>query len=282
MAMRRETLTDLLIRNLKPAPDGKRYVVHDTLLPEFGVLVTDKGSVSYTVYKRWPGEKSPKRLKIGDAKKMKLTDARKLARTRLELAAEGVDYRAELRKAEEERAKQAAHTFGAAALDWFEFIKKHDRTAPATEADIRREFFPLWKDKPIVEIEPREIAELIASKAKKKPAMARNLLTHLKRLFRWAYDQHQKARYGLTMSPAAQLSAKSLIGKKKTRDRVLSNDELRRIWQATATEPHPWQPLIRMLVLTGCRLREVSEARWRDDTRNENERWRASRRADCR
>jgi hypothetical protein len=125
--MQRVTLTDLLIRNLKPAPTGQRYVVHDALLPEFGVLVTDKGSKSFTVYKRWPGEKAPKRLKIGDANKMKLTDARKLARRRLEMAAEGVNYRKEERKAAEERAKLAAHTFSAVATAWFAFIQKQDR-----------------------------------------------------------------------------------------------------------------------------------------------------------
>jgi integrase len=127
-------------------------------------------------------------------------------------------------------------------------------------------------DRPIAEITPAEIAEVITAKAKgsgkvrPKPAMARNLLIHLKRLFRWAYDQHHEGRYGLAFSPAAQLSGKSLIGRKKARVRVLTDQELQRVYQAAASTDYlyPWGPLVRMLALTGQRLREVAEARWRE------------------
>ena len=59
-----------------------------------------------------------------------------------------------------------------------------------------------------------------------------------------------------------RLRAKALIGPKVTRARTLSDDELRALWQATAEDGYPWQPLYRWLLLTGCRLTEATDATW--------------------
>ena len=39
----KKTLTDRLIKTIKPAPEGTRKQVMDALVPGFGVRVTDKG-----------------------------------------------------------------------------------------------------------------------------------------------------------------------------------------------------------------------------------------------
>lgn len=44
-----------------------------------------------------------------------------------------------------------------------------------------------------------------------------------------------------------------------SRDRYLSDDEIRWFWAATGAEPYPWGPLARMLLLTGQRLNEVAQ-----------------------
>lgn len=45
------------------------------------------------------------------------------------------------------------------------------------------------------------------------------------------------------------------------RERVLTDDEIDRIWNATGT-PYPWGPLFRLLLLTLARREEVAGMRW--------------------
>ena len=44
-----------------------------------------------------------------------------------------------------------------------------------------------------------------------------------------------------------------------SRDRILTDDELRWFWKATLTVGYPFGPLFQMLLLTGQRLGEVGE-----------------------
>ena len=56
--------------------------------------------------------------------------------------------------------------------------------------------------------------------------------------------------------------AKDIIGVKKPRQRVLTDAELSEIWEATGSTPYPFGAFVRMLLVTGQRLREVANARW--------------------
>src|SRR5690606_2366163 len=49
-----------------------------------------------------------------------------------------------------------------------------------------------------------------------------------------------------------------------SRDRILSEDELKRVWRATETIGWPFGPLVRLLLLTGQRRGEVASMRWSD------------------
>jgi integrase len=53
-------------------------------------------------------------------------------------------------------------------------------------------------------------------------------------------------------------------GKKKTRDRVLNDDELARIWVAAGLMGYPFGTLVRLLLVTAQRRSEVAGMRWRD------------------
>lgn len=48
----------------------------------------------------------------------------------------------------------------------------------------------------------------------------------------------------------------------EARERALSDTELRLVWQAAGGLGWPFGPIIRLLILTGQRLREVAELRW--------------------
>jgi integrase len=64
----------------------------------------------------------------------------------------------------------------------------------------------------------------------------------------------------LATNPATGLTPRVAGGTEKTRDRVLSPDEIRAMWALDC----PHAPLLRALLLTGCRIRELQLARIRD------------------
>jgi len=57
--MPRKVLTDRKLQSLKAAPKASRYQIMDTLVPGFGVRVTDKGSKTFIFQTRFPGPPNP-------------------------------------------------------------------------------------------------------------------------------------------------------------------------------------------------------------------------------
>jgi len=85
------------------------------------------------------------------------------------------------------------------------------------------------------------------------PVAANRALSILKTALRFAVD----AGY-LEISPVDRLSNELVGGAETSRDRVLTDEELRRLWQASSTHT----PLLRFLLLTGQRIGEAQRATW--------------------
>ena len=100
-----------------------------------------------------------------------------------------------------------------------------------------------------------------AAKDRGSPYEAHALLATARRFFSWAIDQQE---YGLEGSPCDRLRPKVIIGEKKPRQRILTDDELTALWKVTERIGYPYGPLYRMLALNGQRRSEVAEARWRE------------------
>jgi integrase len=254
------TLTAKFITGLKPAAPGQRAHYWDALVPSFGLRVTDRGAKSFVVYRRWPGSRAPARRTIGDVKSVTLAEARDKAREWITLAERGIDPAEQQRKAKVEEQRRRQAMFKAVVEAWLasDEVKK-TRTANSVAREMRAEFVAIWGDWPLTDVSAADIAAVIRAKATTAPGQARNLLGHLKRFFGWAQAQHS---YGLEASPVAALKPDRLVGKKSIRKRVLSDEELRALWEATEALDYPFGPLIKLLALTGQRRSDVSEARW--------------------
>src|SRR6476661_1042288 len=85
------TLTEPYIKNLKPAPAGQRYAVADALVPGLKVRVTDRGSKSFILWKRFGEAPNPAARSLGKVGAISLADARIKARAWLELISKGDD-----------------------------------------------------------------------------------------------------------------------------------------------------------------------------------------------
>lgn len=123
---------------------------------------------------------------------------------------------------------------------------------------IRAEFVKRWKGRPAADILPEEVSAAIGGIVKRgAPYQAHNALGYLRRLFTWAMGTQE---FGLMSSPVERISPKDLIGEREARSRILTDDELRAVWQATFKLGYPYGPLFRQLIRTGQREREVADA----------------------
>jgi integrase len=197
------------------------------------------------------------RRRIGDYPTTSLADSREIAETWDKLIAKGIDPRDEKRRleAEAEKTKKAGakNAFEIRAEEYLTHCKREgQRQFRESERIINKELMPAWRDKPVDSIAPSDVKALIQHIAARSPSMARNVLTVAKSFFDWALDE---------ASPAAALRPKKIIGKKKPRQRLLTDDEIRAFWKGTDGLGYPYRDLYRLLLLTGVRLREGAGAR---------------------
>jgi integrase len=254
----KKALNDRTLKTIKPAKPGRRDMYMDSLVPGFGVRVTDKGNKTFVLVARYPGSSNPTRRSLGDVGALSLADARTKARKWIEMLGRGIDPATEAERELLAQQRKRANTFAAMAEDFIATKLPTERKGREVELDIRREFIPAWGGRPLEEITPLDVRAVILA-AKGRPYQAHNLLGEIKRMFGWAIDQHV---YGIDRSPCDRLKATALLGEKVFRTRILSDSEIRAFWQATEKLGYPYGPLFRLLLLTGQRRSEVGEAKW--------------------
>jgi integrase len=64
------------------------------------------------------------------------------------------------------------------------------------------------------------------------------------------------------MSPCVGIKRSEILGSREARQRVLNDTEIRAVWNATEGLGYPLSPFVRLLLLTGQRLRECAEMQW--------------------
>jgi integrase len=262
--MPRKVLTDRGLKALKPAAAGKRYDVMDGVVPGFGVRVTDKGKRTFILVARYAGTDNPTRRSLGEYGAITLETAREKARDWIKMVQRGIDPREVEEQQLREEARARKNSVAAVAEDFIaekligpDPYNPIERKGREVERDIRREFLPIWGQRPFTEVTTRDLRDVIKEKSRTAPAQARNLLGTAKRFFGWAVDQDC---YGLTVSPALTLKPSKIIGDKVSGQRILSDLELFALWRATERTPYPHGPAYRLLVLTALRLNEAADA----------------------
>jgi integrase len=258
-------LTDKLLRAIagKGAPHEPIWDQH---IRGLVARIGDRGGISFSaVGRQRGGGRVPIRLSIGRYPIVSLAEARERAKSLLRELYDGIDPRArraaqqqaEAGKREEETAKRASF-FSVVAED---FIRRHlagKRTARAIELRIRRELLLRWRDQPISEIKRPDVVGMIdAIVDRGHPEAARQSFVYARRLFHWAVT-----RGLLEHAPTDHLNVADLIGAKKPRQRLLTDDELALVWRASETTTYPDGPYMMLLLLLGARRSELGNAVW--------------------
>jgi integrase len=266
----RKRLTARTVQTLKPAApgskrDGRRFVM-DADVAGLGVKVTETGSRSYVLIKRFPGFKHPAPRQLGSCDALTLEEARHKARDWLKLIARGIDPAERERELADAAARKRANSFAAVFEDFLREKLAGERQGGNAARSMRTEFLAAWDKRPVADITDQDILSVIRAVKARAPSHARNLLGYARRFFDWAIDQRA---YGIKVNPCLGLKPERVIGAKRTRDRILTDPELFACWRATGRMGYPAGPLYRLLILTGLRLNEAADAQWSEfDLRN--------------
>jgi integrase len=249
-------LTDRKLKSLKPAKE--RYEIRDSVVPGLSVRVGARGRVTFVLNTRFGGSPNPARRTIGVYGAISLEQARARARDWLELIRKGIDPRVAEERARQAELRKQGETFGQVAEAYIQHIDHH-RTARAAAGTIRRELRQWWQ-RPASDISRRDVIALVQSIAKRnKPYQAHLTFGHVRAVFNWALATDA---FGLEFSPADRIKPRDIIVPKRPRQRVLNDNEIVALWNATEKLGGPFSALYRLLLLTGCRRSELAEAKW--------------------
>ena len=259
-------------------PHGKdRDILWDDRLKGFGVAVFPTGVKAYVAQYRKDGRSH--RIVIGKHGRLTPDEARREAKALLGDVEKGAN------PAIERRTRREAPTLQEISQEFLEyaFAKKKIGTAKGYESALRLHVLPELGSKRLTDVRPTEVERLHAAMTDRRP-QANRTLDVLSAVWTWAAKQK---RVDPTDNPAKGVEKYS----ESARDRYLTNDELLRLSQAlTAAETtglpysidesgpkakHAPKPenrhrkfeshaiaAIRLLMLTGARLRELLHAKW--------------------
>jgi integrase len=258
-------------------PDKDRDIVWDDKLKGFGVAVFPSGIKTYVAQYRKDGRSH--RVAIGKHGRLTPDEARREAKALLGDVEKGVN------PALERRTKREAPTLNKAAAGFltYAFTKKKIGTAKGYESALRLHILPVIGFKRLTEIQSDDVENLHAGMSDRRP-QANRTLDVLSAVWTWAARQ----KY---VDAAANPTKGVEKYRESARERYLSKNEFLRLSEAlTAAETiglpysvnesgpkakHAPKPekrtrkfdthavaAIRLLILTGARLRELLHAKW--------------------
>ena len=233
--------------------DDNRQEIADALLPGLYLIVQPSGVKSWAVRYRHQGQ--PKKYTIpGRYPAISLKDARDLGAKALRAVAEGRDPSGE-KKVQGARGATIEDII-AQFLDRYCRRNQNPRTAAKSKWLLERHILPYWKDRPVDQITRADVRAVLDRQVDRAPVLANRVYTITRKMFGWAVSQDIIAN-----SPFEGLEAPA---KEKSRDRILTDEELCKVWRATGkTNVDPvYRAMIRMLILTGQRRSEVAGLTW--------------------
>jgi integrase len=241
-------LTHSSIQALQPPASGQMGYA-DTKIPGLQLRVSQGGAKTWVIRYRANGRRPY--LTLGRFPDMGLADARIAARSYLGEVAGGKD------PAQERNAAKAEPTFSDLAQLYLErhAVKTRRRTQQGTIGILRNDLLPAWADRKLSSIRRADIHDVLDRIMDRgAPAQANQVKATISTIFRFAED-----RSLIEYNPAVRLRAPA---PKPSRDRVLSEDELFRLFQVLKDEPARYQAVVRTALLTAARRGEIIRLPW--------------------
>ena len=270
-----DPLTDRQVRTLSA---GRTPIdVRDGELRGLILTVLPSGLKQFAIRYRYRGKQ--RRHVLGAHPGLSLARARKLARNAQTAIDGGRDPAGEQQAAKRTR----TDTVEALVTDYLaKHARKHKRSAHEDERILERDVLPHWRGRSVRELTRRDVRALIERVADRgSPIMANRLLAIVRKMLNFAVDHDW-----IEANPASRVEKP---GREVSRERVLTDDEIRRVWRllshfpTTAERPAPGRrrapgekddpicPLapalaavLKARLLTAQRGGEVARMRWSD------------------
>jgi integrase len=250
-------LTQIAIDKLKPATvrreiaDGKESGLYFVLQPS--------GGMSWALRYRFGAK--PRKYTIGPYPQISLAKARAEASRAKASIADGIDpgaaktaaKRAEKAAREEETdlVERVVETFVA------RYVKPKQKAATARETErcLNREIVARWRGRRLSKISKADVHELLDSIVDRGAEIQANrTFAAVRRMCNWSIE-----RGIISASPCAGIKPPT---PERSRDRVLTDGELKAVWEAAEAIGWPFGPMVQLLMLTGQRRSEVAGMGW--------------------
>jgi integrase len=242
-------LTARTVEAIKPATE--RREIPDALLPGLYLVVQPSGAKSFAVRYRHGGR--PRKHTLGPFPRLDLKTARELGGKALRTAAEGNDPASEKERARSDSVESVVE----------QFVERHinrnyrPKSAKEVERSLRVHILAAWRGRAIGSITRRDIREVLDKIVDGgAPIMANRVHSIARKLFNWAVENDI-----IAVSPIAGIKQPT---EEKPRDRVLSDDELRLVWQAADKMGPPFGSMVQLLILAGQRRGEIANMTWQE------------------
>jgi integrase len=249
-------LTPGFVRDAKCEPGVTRTVYWDEKLARFGLQVTQNGSKSYVFQYRDKATRKQTRITyrfdggLNEARKLAEDDA---ARLRL-----GENPTVEKRKA----VGVPENTFKAICQEYIKREGGRLRSIGKIESTLDRFVYPRIGSWQIEDVRRSDIIRLLDSINDREagtddkqggPVQADYTMAVIRKIMRWHASRSDDFR-----SPIVA-GMRSTADRIVTRDRILTDDELRAIWKTAGESQGPFGPFLRLVLLTACRRDEVAD-----------------------
>lgn len=232
----------------KMKPTSKRQQITDDHCPGLNLIVQPTGKKGWAVRYRVNGKH--RRMTLGAYPVLSLADARQRAREVLAAAAEGRDPAEEVRAAKAPKADNDRDKVSSLLEQYAKRHLKNLKSGETVKRELGRFVGKAWGERDIHEIQKRDVIDLLDEIADSgREVTANRIRAYLSKFLNWCVE-----RDVIDASPASGVKP---VAKEKSRDRVLSDDEVRWFWRACDDLGFPWGPVGKVLLLTGQRLGEV-------------------------
>ena len=251
--------TDLYIQRLVCPQDKKDFLVFDNETKGLGLRITSAGNKGFLVQWRDRSTQKKRRLPLGMWGSITLKTARDAAKIHLGTVAKGGDPIADLEagEAREEAKQQELKLTLEKLIEAWEsnhLAQRSESYKNKAPGALRRGFSEFLK-RPAIRLSKDDAVMLLDEmKENNGPAIAARTRSYGHAMYQWAIKRSM-----LASNPFENLPFEVV---RSQRDRVLSNEELGKVYKAAGTIAYPYGAYHQLVAMTGQRVNEVAGMRW--------------------
>lgn len=241
--------------------NGVTGFLWDEDLKGFGVKTSSNASASYVVQYRMGGRESKTRRYTigGHGSPWTPAMAREEAARMLMLVAQGVDPV----ESDKQRRREAVDLAFSNYADRFAGSCKGKGWKLLVKRSLTLHIKPVLRDKPLPTITRVDIVAVLDRMPDEQVGNRRNVFGVMRRLFKWAIS-----RGDIASSPMEGMETPPPV---KPRERWLTDEELRRVWNHAPKTHRCFGPIVRLLIATGQRREEIAGLHWDEVSREGRE-----------